>query len=198
MERNLLKIRWKISVVTSDLLIKQQMPLNLFHFWETGTTIFSSGRLRGIFLFGPKTSEGQGGTKSVQKNLCNGYDHGGDGGGDDDHHCWLRTPPWCDFVRWEYAGRPWWWRWWWWPWWWLWSSVLVFEVHPPLMQSDLWPNAGQETEHQPLSTASSSFFWHQIKTVTFKDWIQIILAASTNHYQLHPPCAQYHIFIYSI
>ena len=93
MERNLLKIRWKISVVTSDLLIKQQMPLNLFHFWETGTTIFSSGRLRGIFLFGPKTSEGQGGTKSVQKNLCNGYDHGGDGGGDDDHHCWLRTPP---------------------------------------------------------------------------------------------------------
>ena len=62
-----MKIRWKISVVTSDLLIKQQMPLNLFHFWETGTTIFSSGRLRGIFLFGPKTSEGQGDTKSVQK-----------------------------------------------------------------------------------------------------------------------------------
>ena len=54
---------------------------------------FFISEIAGNFLFGPKTSEGQGGTKSVQKNLCNGYDHGGDGGGDDDHHCWLRTPP---------------------------------------------------------------------------------------------------------
>ena len=69
MERNLLKIRRKISVVTSDLPIDQQMPLNLFHFWETGTIIFSSAWLRGKLLYGQKTFEGWGGTKNVKKNL---------------------------------------------------------------------------------------------------------------------------------
>ena len=90
--------------------------------------------------------------------LCYGNDRGGDDGGYDDHHCWLRkfrteTP--LSYGN-KLVGHE--------------DDaddddgdddhhhhqcVVVFEVHPRLMQSDLWPNAGQETEHQPLSTTSS-------------------------------------------